>query len=90
MFKQQKLLASGCQLVIATPGRLMDLMDRQSVRLDRVRQVVLDEADQMLDIGFRPAVETILQAVPEPRQTLLLSATMPPPAATSTTRSTSA
>jgi ATP-dependent RNA helicase DeaD len=78
MVRQQRLLASGCQLVIATPGRLMDLMERQSVRLDRVRHVVLDEADQMLDIGFRPAVETILQAVPETRQTLLLSATMPP------------
>jgi ATP-dependent RNA helicase DeaD len=55
----------------------MDLMDRQAIRLDRVRFVVLDEADQMLDIGFRPAVESILEACPSPRQTLLLSATMP-------------
>jgi ATP-dependent RNA helicase DeaD len=77
MFKQIKLLQSGCQLVIATPGRLMDLMDRGSIRLDRVRFVVLDEADQMLDIGFRPAVESILEACPTPRQTFLLSATMP-------------
>jgi ATP-dependent RNA helicase DeaD len=75
---QQRTLAMGCQLVVATPGRLMDLMSRQSIRLDKVRTVVLDEADQMLDIGFRPAVETILQAVPPGRQTLLLSATMPP------------
>ena len=77
MYSQQRMLGAGCQLVIATPGRLMDLMERQSIRLDKVKIVVLDEADQMLDIGFRPAVETILKAVPKPRQTLLLSATMP-------------
>jgi ATP-dependent RNA helicase DeaD len=77
IFQQQRLLAMGCQLVVATPGRLMDLMARNAIRLDKVRMVVLDEADQMLDIGFRPAVETILKAVPLPRQTLLLSATMP-------------
>jgi ATP-dependent RNA helicase DeaD len=77
IFRQQKMLAAGCHLVIATPGRLMDLMDRGSVRLDRVKLVVLDEADQMLDIGFRPAVEAIMKAVPADRQTLLLSATMP-------------
>jgi ATP-dependent RNA helicase DeaD len=77
IFGQTRLLAAGCQVVIATPGRLMDLMERKSVRLDAVKLVVLDEADQMLDIGFRPAVETILQSVPKPRQTLLLSATMP-------------
>ena len=77
MFQQQKQLASGCQVVIATPGRLMDLMDRKSIRLDNVKIVVLDEADQMLDIGFRPAVETILRVIPDGRQTLLLSATMP-------------
>ena len=77
MFKQIKLLQSGCQIVVATPGRLMDLMDRQSIRLDKVKFVVLDEADQMLDIGFRPAVESILDACPGPRQTFLLSATMP-------------
>ncbi len=78
MFRQQRELAAGCQVVIATPGRLMDLMERQAIRLDKVKIVVLDEADQMLDIGFRPAVETILKAVPKTRQTLLLSATMPP------------
>ena len=77
MFRQQRLLSDGCQLVVATPGRLMDLMARGSVRLDKVKLVVLDEADQMLDIGFRPAVEEILKSVPLPRQTLLLSATMP-------------
>ncbi len=78
MFRQQKEIAAGCHVIIATPGRLMDLMDRKSVRLDQVSIVVLDEADQMLDIGFRPAVETILRCVPTTRQTLLLSATMPP------------
>jgi len=78
IIRQQRLLGAGCQLVVATPGRLMDLMARHAIRLDKVRVVVLDEADQMLDIGFRPAVETILQAVPKPRQTLLLSATLPP------------
>jgi len=77
IFKQIKLLQSGCQIVVATPGRLMDLMDRGVVRLERVKMVVLDEADQMLDIGFRPAVEAILDACPTPRQTFLLSATMP-------------
>jgi ATP-dependent RNA helicase DeaD len=77
MFKQIKILQSGCQIVIATPGRLMDLMDRGSIRLDKVKVVVLDEADQMLDIGFRPAVESIMDACPSPRQTFLLSATMP-------------
>ncbi|WP_435017702.1 DEAD/DEAH box helicase [Tundrisphaera sp. TA3] len=78
IIRQQRLLGAGCQLVVATPGRLMDLMARNAIRLDKVNMVVLDEADQMLDIGFRPAVETILKAVPEAgRQTLLLSATMP-------------
>ncbi len=77
IYNQQRLLSAGCQVVIATPGRLMDLMARRSIRLDKVTTVVLDEADQMLDVGFQPAVEAILEAIPEPRQTLLLSATMP-------------
>jgi ATP-dependent RNA helicase DeaD len=77
MFRQIKLIQGGCQILVATPGRLMDLMDRGSIRLDKVRFVVLDEADQMLDIGFRPAVESILETCPTPRQTFLLSATMP-------------
>ena len=77
IYRQQALLQGGCQIVVATPGRLIDLMDRQSVDLGKVKIMVLDEADQMLDIGFRPAVERILEAVPAPRQTLLLSATMP-------------
>jgi ATP-dependent RNA helicase DeaD len=75
--RQQRMLGQGCQVVVATPGRLMDLMGRHAIRLDKVKIVVLDEADQMLDIGFRPAVEEILRAIPDGRQTLLLSATMP-------------
>jgi len=79
IYNQQRLLSQGCQVVIATPGRLMDLMARKTIRLDKVKIVVLDEADQMLDVGFQPAVEAILEAVPtEARQTLLFSATMPP------------
>jgi len=77
IIRQQRMLGAGCQVVVATPGRLMDLMGRNAIRLDKVKTVVLDEADQMLDIGFRPAVEEILRAIPEGRQTLLLSATMP-------------
>jgi ATP-dependent RNA helicase DeaD len=78
IIRQQRMLGQGCQVVVATPGRLMDLMARHAIRLDKVKIVVLDEADQMLDIGFRPAVEEILRAIPDGRQTLLLSATMPP------------
>ena len=77
IIRQQRMLGQGCQVVVATPGRLMDLMARHAIRLDKVKIVVLDEADQMLDIGFRPAVEEILRAIPDGRQTLLLSATMP-------------
>ena len=78
IYRQQRMIQDGAQLIIATPGRLMDLMERRAVRLENVRTVVLDEADQMLDIGFRPAVEAILSEINGPRQTLLLSATMPP------------
>ncbi len=78
IYNQQRLLARGCQVVIATPGRLMDLMARGTVHLDKVKIVVLDEADQMLDVGFQPAVEAIMEEIPGPRQTMLLSATMPP------------
>jgi ATP-dependent RNA helicase DeaD len=77
IYNQQRMLAQGCQVVIATPGRLMDLMARRTIRLDKVKVVVLDEADQMLDVGFQPAVEAIMEVIPKPRQTLLLSATMP-------------
>jgi ATP-dependent RNA helicase DeaD len=70
---------SGAQVVVGTPGRVIDLLRRRSLRLDDLQIAVLDEADRMLDIGFRPDIERILKACPSDRQTLLLSATLPPP-----------
>ena len=72
-------LKQGAQIVIGTPGRVMDHMRRGTLRLDRVRMVVLDEADVMLDMGFRDDIELILQSVPGERQTVFFSATMPRP-----------
>lgn len=72
-------LRRGVNMLVGTPGRLLDLMRRGALALDRVRFVVLDEADRMLDIGFRPDIEKILRRCPAERQTLLLSATIPPP-----------
>ncbi|MBD4544515.1 DEAD/DEAH box helicase, partial [Xanthomonas citri pv. citri] len=66
-------------IVVGTPGRLIDLMRQRHLRLDLVNTVVLDEADEMLDLGFLPDVETLLAAVPAVRQTMLFSATMPGP-----------
>jgi ATP-dependent RNA helicase DeaD len=66
-------------MVVGTPGRILDLMDRGALMFDDIRFVVLDEADRMLDIGFRPDIEKILRRCPQSRQTLLLSATIPPP-----------
>jgi ATP-dependent RNA helicase RhlE len=74
--ERQSKLARRAHIVVATPGRLEDLMARGAVRLDRVRILVLDEADRMLDMGFRPAVERIVSRVPAGRQTLFLSATL--------------
>ena len=68
-------LKRGVDILIATPGRLIDLMDRRCVRLDRLELLVLDEADRMLDMGFLPAIQRILKSVPAKRQTLLFSAT---------------
>ena len=76
---QRKHLAGGCDVVIATPGRLEDHMRDQAVRLSAVKVVVLDEADQMLDLGFAPAIRRIMGELPDRRQTALLSATMPAP-----------
>ena len=76
--RQIKQIKAGCDLLVATPGRLIDLMDRRVVNLSRVRVLVLDEADRMLDMGFWPSVRRIVQAVPAKRQTLLFSATIPP------------
>jgi superfamily II DNA/RNA helicase len=66
----------GAQLVVATPGRLQDLVDRKMLSLEGIRILVLDEADRMLDMGFRPQVERILRRIPRDRQTMLFSATL--------------
>ncbi|MHB8901869.1 MAG: DEAD/DEAH box helicase, partial [Thermoguttaceae bacterium] len=72
-------LRRGAELVVGTPGRVIDLIDRRALDLAGVECVVLDEADRMLDIGFRPDIEKILRRCPQSRQTLLFSATLPPP-----------
>jgi superfamily II DNA/RNA helicase len=74
--ERQAKLARKAHIVVATPGRLEDLIARGAVRLDRVRVLALDEADRMLDMGFRPAVDRIVAQVPRDRQTLFLSATL--------------
>ncbi|WP_026818879.1 DEAD/DEAH box helicase [Arthrobacter castelli] len=74
---QIEALTKGVEVVVGTPGRLIDLYKQRHLSLKNVRTVVLDEADEMLDLGFLPDVETLLSAVPEVRQTMLFSATMP-------------
>lgn len=74
---QIKILKSGVDVIVATPGRLMDLMDRGVASLEMINTVVLDEADEMLNMGFAEAIETILSKVPIDRHMLLFSATMP-------------
>jgi len=73
---QRKALAAGAELIVACPGRLEDLIATGDVRLDRVTQVVIDEADRMADMGFVPAVRRILARIPQPRQVQLFSATL--------------
>jgi ATP-dependent RNA helicase DeaD len=75
--RQFRALAAGVQIVIGTPGRVMDHMERGTRKLDGLRLVVLDEADRMLDMGFRDDIERILSAVPPERQLLFFSATIP-------------
>jgi ATP-dependent RNA helicase RhlE len=75
---QQKKLRAGADIVVATPGRLIDHMDRQNVVFDDLEVLVLDEADRMLDMGFAPQINKIVDQIPAYRQTLLFSATMPP------------
>ena len=74
---QIKALKKGVQIVVATPGRLLDLMRRRAIKLGSVQTVVLDEADEMLNMGFLDSINDILAEVPEDRNTLLFSATMP-------------
>lgn len=76
---QIKAMQRGADLVIATPGRLIDHLESGYLGLHRTHMIVLDEADQMMDMGFMPAIRTIMEAMPEKRQTVLLSATMPKP-----------
>lgn len=75
--QQANQLRSGVDVVVATPGRLMDHMRRGNVRFDDLEILVLDEADRMLDMGFLPDIDLIIRSMPEKRQTLLFSATMP-------------
>ncbi len=76
---QENQLKRGAQIVAGTPGRVIDHINRGNLKLNTLDFVILDEADRMLDIGFRPDIEKILRKCPEKRQTLLLSATLPPP-----------
>jgi ATP-dependent RNA helicase RhlE len=76
-FGQVNLLRQGVDIAVATPGRLLDLMRDRAFHPNYIKMVVLDEADQMLDMGFLPDVKTILQSIPKPRQAALFSATMP-------------
>ena len=74
--QQIRALRKGCQIIVATPGRLIDLMNRGVAKLDNVYNVVLDEADEMLNMGFSESIDAILEGIPEDRNTLLFSATM--------------
>ena len=77
--KQIRSLKGGVQVVIGTPGRVMDHMRRKTLKMEHVKMIVLDEADEMLNMGFREDIETILEQIPTERQTILFSATMPRP-----------
>lgn len=74
--RQIKALRKGVQIIIGTPGRVMDHMNRRTLKMDSVEMIVLDEADEMLDMGFRDDIEHIVENMPEERQTILFSATM--------------
>jgi ATP-dependent RNA helicase RhlE len=74
---QIRALARGLDIVVATPGRLLDLFDQGHLRMDEIDVLVLDEADRMLDMGFLPDIRKIFSAIPEERQTMLFSATLP-------------
>ena len=74
---QIRSLKTGANIIVGTPGRIMDHMRRHTLKLEDLKMVVLDEADEMLNMGFREDIESILKEVPEERQTLLFSATMP-------------
>ncbi len=77
--RQFRGLSAGAQIIIGTPGRVMDHLERKSLRLDQIKMVILDEADRMLDMGFVDDIKTILREVPNDRQTVFFSATIPRP-----------
>jgi len=77
--RQMQALRKGAHIIIATPGRLIDHLDRKTVKLDEVIMVVLDEADEMIDMGFRDDIERILRSTPKEKQTIFFSATMSKP-----------
>ncbi|MGT2925814.1 DEAD/DEAH box helicase [Streptococcus cuniculipharyngis] len=77
--KQIKALRSGAHIVVGTPGRLLDLIKRKALKLSDIETLILDEADEMLNMGFLEDIESIISRVPDSRQTLLFSATMPEP-----------
>ena len=77
--KQIRSLKGGTQVIIGTPGRVIDHINRHTLKMQNVGMVVLDEADEMLNMGFREDIETILENLPDEHQTLLFSATMPKP-----------
>jgi ATP-dependent RNA helicase RhlE len=79
MGPQIRKLGKKPDIVVATPGRLLDHVERGTLRLDKVAELVIDEADHMLDMGFMPQVQRILDELPRERQTMMFSATMPPP-----------
>jgi ATP-dependent RNA helicase DeaD len=79
--RQYRGLSAGAQIIIGTPGRVMDHLERKSLRLDQIKMVILDEADRMLDMGFVDDIKTILRGVPNERQTVFFSATIPRPIA---------
>lgn len=76
---ERRALEAGCHIVVGTPGRLRDHLERGNLQLDQLAAVILDEADEMLDLGFREELEEILDATPKTRRTLLFSATLPRP-----------
>ena len=74
--RQFRALERGVQIVIGTPGRVMDHIERGTLKLEHCKMIILDEADEMLDMGFRDDIETVLKKMPEERQTVFFSATM--------------
>ncbi|HUU40205.1 MAG TPA: DEAD/DEAH box helicase, partial [Desulfatiglandales bacterium] len=77
ILNQIREIKNGCQIIVATPGRLLDLMDRKAVKLSQISYAILDEADEMLNMGFKEDIDRILDNMPEHKRVWLFSATMP-------------